>query len=158
MIVAGVGAGFVNVPLVSTAVGVVDPTRAGMASGINNTLRQVGIATGVATLGTIFASRVRGVVVTRLDQSALAGRATSLAHLISTGGATQALGATPPPLRGIVAAASKSAFVSGLDLILLVGAVVAFAAALTSIGLIRERDFVVPNETEPEPGFANVTT
>jgi predicted MFS family arabinose efflux permease len=54
-LVAGVGAGLINVPLASTAVGVVEPARAGMASGINSTLRQVGIATGVATLGTIFA-------------------------------------------------------------------------------------------------------
>src|SRR6185437_11773878 len=57
MVVAGVGAGLVNVPLVSTAVGVVEPARAGMASGINSTLRQVGIATGVAGLGSIFASQ-----------------------------------------------------------------------------------------------------
>ena len=32
--------------------------RAGMASGINNTFRQVGIATGIAALGAIFASKV----------------------------------------------------------------------------------------------------
>jgi EmrB/QacA subfamily drug resistance transporter len=53
-IVAGVGAGLINVPLASTAVGVVEPARAGMASGINSTFRQVGIATGVAALGAIF--------------------------------------------------------------------------------------------------------
>jgi EmrB/QacA subfamily drug resistance transporter len=53
-ILAGIGAGLVNVPLASTAVGVVEPARAGMASGINSTLRQVGIATGVAALGAIF--------------------------------------------------------------------------------------------------------
>src|SRR4051794_36933354 len=56
-IVAGIGAGLVNVPLASTAVGVVEPERAGMASGINATLRQVGIATGVAALGAIFSHR-----------------------------------------------------------------------------------------------------
>lgn len=53
-IVAGIGAGLVNVPLAQTAVGVVEPARAGMASGINATFRQVGIATGVAALGAIF--------------------------------------------------------------------------------------------------------
>jgi EmrB/QacA subfamily drug resistance transporter len=56
MIVAGVGAGLVNVPLASTAVSVVEPARAGMASGINSTFRQAGIATGVAALGAIFAA------------------------------------------------------------------------------------------------------
>jgi EmrB/QacA subfamily drug resistance transporter len=58
MIVAGVGAGLVNVPLASTAVAVVEPVRAGMASGINSTFRQAGIATGVAALGAIFAAAV----------------------------------------------------------------------------------------------------
>jgi EmrB/QacA subfamily drug resistance transporter len=59
-LVAGVGAGFINVPLASTAVGVVEPARAGMASGINSTFRQVGIATGVAALGAIFSHHVTG--------------------------------------------------------------------------------------------------
>ena len=55
-IVGGVGVGLVNAPLAATAVGVVEPRRAGMASGINNTFRQVGIATGVAGLGAIYQS------------------------------------------------------------------------------------------------------
>jgi predicted MFS family arabinose efflux permease len=59
MVVAGIGAGLVNVPLASTAVGVVEPSRAGMASGINSTFRQIGIATGVAVLGAIFAAHLR---------------------------------------------------------------------------------------------------
>ena len=50
LIVAGVGVGLINPPLASTAVGVVEPRRAGMASGINSTFRQVGIATGIALL------------------------------------------------------------------------------------------------------------
>jgi EmrB/QacA subfamily drug resistance transporter len=58
MIVAGVGAGFVNVPLAATAIGIVEPARAGMASGINTTFRQVGTATGVAVLGSLFARHV----------------------------------------------------------------------------------------------------
>jgi EmrB/QacA subfamily drug resistance transporter len=53
-VLAGIGSGLINVPLASTAVGVVEPARAGMASGINATFRQVGIATGVAALGAIF--------------------------------------------------------------------------------------------------------
>ena len=53
---AGVGIGFVNAPLATTAVSTVRVERAGMASGINNTFRQVGIATGIAALGAIFES------------------------------------------------------------------------------------------------------
>ena len=55
-LVAGLGSGLVNPPLASTAVGVVEPRCAGMASGINSTFRQVGIATSVAALGSILAT------------------------------------------------------------------------------------------------------
>jgi len=53
-ILGGAGIGMVNPSLAQAAVGVVPPQRAGMASGINSTFRQVGIATGIAALGAIF--------------------------------------------------------------------------------------------------------
>jgi len=59
-VVAGLGSGLVNAPLASTAIGVVEPRNAGMASGINTTFRQVGIATSIAALGSIFATRMHG--------------------------------------------------------------------------------------------------
>jgi len=58
-LIGGIGIGMVNPPLASTAVGVVPPQRAGMAAGVNNTFRQVGIATGIAGLGAIFQSYYR---------------------------------------------------------------------------------------------------
>jgi EmrB/QacA subfamily drug resistance transporter len=57
-LVAGIGSGLVNPPLASTAIGVVEPDQAGMASGINTTCRQIGVATAVAALGSIFASKL----------------------------------------------------------------------------------------------------
>jgi predicted MFS family arabinose efflux permease len=56
-ILAGAGVGLINPPLASTAIGVVTPDRAGMASGINSTFRQIGIATGIAGLGESSAAR-----------------------------------------------------------------------------------------------------
>jgi EmrB/QacA subfamily drug resistance transporter len=56
-VIAGLGSGLVNPPLASTAVGVVEPKDAGMASGINTTFRQVGIATSVAVLGSILSRK-----------------------------------------------------------------------------------------------------
>jgi EmrB/QacA subfamily drug resistance transporter len=153
MIVAGIGGGLVSTPLVSTAVGVVEPARAGMASGINSTLRQVGIATGVATLGTILASHVRSSVLSGLSGTALAGHAHAIAHGVSSGGTAQTIATTPAPLRGLVAATARSALVDGLNTVLLISAIVAFAAAVVSLVLIRERDFVALEEgdesTEP---------
>jgi len=62
--IAGAGSGMVNPPLASTAVGVVEPRDAGMASGINTTFRQIGIATSVAALGSIFATKLVGTTHT----------------------------------------------------------------------------------------------
>jgi predicted MFS family arabinose efflux permease len=53
-LIGGIGIGMVNPPLATTAVSVVPVQRAGMAAGVNNTFRQVGIATGIAGLGAIF--------------------------------------------------------------------------------------------------------
>ena len=64
-LVGGVGVGMVNAPLASTAVSVVEPRRAGMASGINNTFRQVGIATGIAALGAIFQNRIHAEIAAK---------------------------------------------------------------------------------------------
>ena len=72
MIVGGVGIGLVNPPLASTAVGVVPPQRAGMASGINSTFRQVGIATGIALLGALFSNKVKDEVLARTCRGARA--------------------------------------------------------------------------------------
>ncbi len=59
-IIAGAGAGMVNPTLANAAIGVVEPRNAGMASGISSTFRQIGIATAVATFGSIFASGLNG--------------------------------------------------------------------------------------------------
>src|SRR5919106_570455 len=57
-IVAGIGIGLTNPGIGQAAIAVVSPPRAGMASGINTTFRQVGIATGVAALGAVFQTRI----------------------------------------------------------------------------------------------------
>jgi EmrB/QacA subfamily drug resistance transporter len=142
MIVSGIGCGLVNVPLASTAVGVVEPARAGMASGINSTFRQIGIATGVAALGSILASEVSSSVVTKLAGSPLAGGSHALASSISNGSILQAMHGVPPHLRAVAGAAAKSSFVDGLNSIILISAIVAFASAVLTLVLIRQRDFV----------------
>src|SRR5207247_4771702 len=50
-IVAGIGIGVANPALAAAALRVVDPSRTGMASGINNSFRLGGVAIGVAALG-----------------------------------------------------------------------------------------------------------
>jgi EmrB/QacA subfamily drug resistance transporter len=142
MVVAGVGAGLVNVPLASTAVGVVEPARAGMASGINSTLRQVGIATGVAALGSILATQASDTVVSHLSRTPLAAHAHALAQAVSNGSVLQAMQTVPPHLRGLAGGAARGAYIDGLNEVLLIGAVIALAAAVLTVVLIRQRDFV----------------
>jgi len=156
LIIAGVGAGLVNVPLASTAVGVVDPGRAGMASGINATFRQAGIATGVATLGTIFATEVRSGVAGALSGTPLASHAGRITHAITNGTAQQAIASTPPSLRGAVVLATRTGFVDGLNLIFLIAAILSFVGAIATFLLVREQDFVaIPQrESEPQPAVA----
>jgi EmrB/QacA subfamily drug resistance transporter len=161
MIVAGIGAGLVNVPLAATAIGIVEPARAGMASGVNTTFRQVGTATGVAALGAIFASHVRATVTTQLSSTGLGGHVGGIAHEIGAGGMGAVLGRVPAGVRPAVVQAGQAGFVNGLNQVLLIGAGVAFAAAVTSVMLIRERDFVdstqdhaVPGEPEAVPSMA----
>jgi predicted MFS family arabinose efflux permease len=60
MAIAGADSGLVTPPLASTAVDVVRPQDAGMASGVNSTFRQIGIAVSVAVLGSVFDSRIGG--------------------------------------------------------------------------------------------------
>jgi EmrB/QacA subfamily drug resistance transporter len=152
MIVAGAGAGLVNVPLASTAVGVVEPARAGMASGINSTLRQVGTATGIAALGSIFATTVRDTVTSSLAGTPVAGHAHAIADAVAGGGASGAIAGTPAVAQAAVAHAARTGFVDGLNEILLVGAIVVFAAAALALVLIRQRDYVTEGaETAPVP-------
>jgi hypothetical protein len=150
LLLAGVGAGLVNVPLASTAVGVVEPARAGMASGINSTLRQVGIATGIATLGSLFTARLRDTAAHELAGTTLGSQAHRIAAAL--GGAPGALDAVPLSARQLVEDAARTGFVDGLNRILLIGAVIALTAAVTSVLLIRARDFVTqdaPREAGP---------
>jgi hypothetical protein len=51
--------------------------------------------------------------------------------------------------RGLAEAAAKSSFVDGLNTIILIGAIVAFIAAVLTLLLIRQRDFVGVQRAQP---------
>jgi EmrB/QacA subfamily drug resistance transporter len=157
-IVAGAGVGLINPPLASTAIGVVTPNRAGMASGINSTFRQVGIATGIAGLGTLFAHTVSTHI-----ESALRGTpgvstkaAHALANTVSQGsGAASGLGALPAKARPAAAHAVRASFTTGLNEVFLVGALLTLVSAVLTLILIRSRDFeasAARSESRPEAG------
>jgi EmrB/QacA subfamily drug resistance transporter len=89
LLVLGIGIGLANPAVTYAALGVVPATRSGMASGVNNTFRQVGIAIGIAVLGTLLPARVEGdpaAFAAALDQILLvsAGVAVAGAALAAT--------------------------------------------------------------------------
>ena len=88
-----------------------------MGSGINSTFRQVGIATGIAALGSIFTSEVRAHVSSGLYTAHLGG-AHAIATAISSGQTHQAIAHFPPQARGIVGEVARVSFVAGLNEIL----------------------------------------
>ena len=84
----------VNAPLATTAVSTVQQERAGMASGINNTFRQLGIATGIAGLGAIFPSQVDPRAYRpNADAAARASFVAALNHVLIVGAVVALVGA-----------------------------------------------------------------
>jgi EmrB/QacA subfamily drug resistance transporter len=143
-IVAGAGTGLINPPLASTAIGVVEPQRAGMASGINSTFRQVGIATGIAGLGALFSHTVRTRIESILSGAAhvSGAQAHTLATSVAQGsGAGSGLAALPANARPAAVHAIRVGFTAGLNDVFLIGAILAFVAAGLTLVLIRGRDF-----------------
>jgi len=139
-LIAGAGIGMVNPAIGSVAVGVVAPAKAGMASGINNTFRQVGIATGIAGLGAVFQSEI----ASRLPDTAPSDAAEGIA---SAGPGAAAQGGPQ------AVDAAREAFVGAFNEILLIGAIIAFTGAVFGFFLTRERDLVTegaPEEAIPE--------
>src|SRR5271165_304552 len=142
MIVGGIGIGLVNPPLASTAVGVVPPQRAGMASGINSTFRQVGIATGIALLGTLFSNKVHSEVVAGVKAvPGLAGSGPRIAAAVQSGKIGSVIGTLPGSARQAVGTITRTAFTTGLNHILLVAAIIALVSGVISLAAIRGQDF-----------------
>jgi len=143
-LIAGVGSGLVNPPLASTAVGVVLPRQAGMASGANSTGRQIGIAVGIAVFGSIFTSALlRSLRHSLAAIPSLATRAGAISTAIEQGTIGHLIGAAPSSqVRHQLIGAVSGAYAGALNDLLVVAGILALAGAALSLGLIRTRDFV----------------
>ncbi len=149
LLVSGVGIGMINPPLASTAVGVVSVDRSGMASGINSTLRQVGVATGIAALGSIFSHRVADGVTDGLHGTPVAEQTDRISTAITGGQVDQVSSPAPVQVRGTIADVATKSFVDALNDITMIAAVTAFVAAAICLVLIRQKDFVQQGPTPP---------
>ena len=148
-IVGGAGIGMVNPVLASGAISVVAPQKSGMASGTNNTFRQVGIATGIAILGAIFQSQIVSHTSAVLNQSTLGklvlhrGGA-QLNAAMSAGEVHQAAAQIPvAAARTVLLHAYHIGFSSTLNHLMIIATVVALVGSIAGFVLVRQRDFVV---------------
>jgi hypothetical protein len=114
-----------------------------MASGINSTFRQVGIATGIAALGALFQSELSKRLAPKLAGTSVAGHAGQIAHAVAAGGAQGVIARVPRVDRAEAVIAVHGAFAASLNEILLVGSIVAFVGAALAFAMIRGRDFAV---------------
>jgi EmrB/QacA subfamily drug resistance transporter len=146
-LLAGVGIGTTNPGIGQAAIAVVPVEKSGMGSGINTTFRQVGIATGVAGLGAVFQGRVDSRLAELLP-NAPAG----LGEAVASGG-SRAVSELPlpPAIHEKAVHAADVAFVSGMNSILVIGAIVCFVGAVCGFLLVRSEDFVQPADGPAEP-------
>ena len=134
-IVSGIGIGLANPTIAAAALRVVDPKRTGMASGISNTARIAGLAMGVAVLGAVLEQRVGN----HLSGAGHPGKA--LASAVSSSGMRAVSG------RPALAPVADAAFVSGLRLVLVIGAVTVLMGSLAAAVFVRRK------AKAPEPAF-----
>jgi EmrB/QacA subfamily drug resistance transporter len=155
-VLAGVGIGLVNPPLAAAAIGVVPPERSGMASGINSTFRQVGIATGIAGLGAVFQHNVTQATTSALAASGRAGAVLGAAHghlstLLESGEIRSVAEALPAPVRSALIGSYRIGFTTALSDILVIAGVLAGVGSVCAFVLVRGRDFVTPSHAPAQP-------
>jgi EmrB/QacA subfamily drug resistance transporter len=160
-ILAGVGIGTINPVLASSAISVVPPQRSGMASGANSTFRQVGIATGIAGLGSVFQSQIQHKTLDALGstptgQALIAHGGAGLQGAVLGGGVRQAAAALPDQAsRAALLDAYHVGFSATLNTIMVIGSVIAMVGSIAAFALVRQRDFVpsyAPTAPSEPPG------
>jgi EmrB/QacA subfamily drug resistance transporter len=141
-LVAGAGVGLLNPVIANVAVSVVPKEQSGMAAGINDTFRQVGIAVGIAVWGAILVGRGADKAAELLAGTPAASgeRPRELVEAASSGSLDLALAAVGPSARQLVANAAGDGFLAGLNAVLTLAALLSFVGALLVLWLVREHE------------------
>lgn len=135
MVLVGVGAGLTIPAATASVMGSVPTDHAGVGSATNGTFLQIGGALGVAIIGSLQSTRYQDQMTAALAPYHVPP-AVEQVILGSIGGA-QAVAARAGGVIGpLLAHAARSAFVSGMDLGLATGAVVAAAGALVTLAAL----------------------
>jgi EmrB/QacA subfamily drug resistance transporter len=123
-------------PMTAAIMSAVPPRRAGAGSATNDATRELGAALGVAVLGSVAASKYSGVLarsLTGLSASAQQSARASIAGALHVAGQLHGAAAAALTL------ASKSAFIDGVHLASIAGAVLAVLAAVVTYRYLPHR-------------------
>ncbi|MBO0848364.1 MAG: MFS transporter [Pseudonocardia sp.] len=144
LVLFGIGAGVVNPTMTVAALSTVDAAHSGMASGVNNTARQIGIAAGIAGLGSVLEARLSsGVTATLVSGGVPAPAASAAADLVASGdtaAASRTLGAAGAALPG----AYTASFGHALTVVFLIGIGIVVLGGIVVVTFIRSESAAAP--------------
>jgi MFS family permease len=172
LVVAGLGMGCIFAPMVTVAMRNIDPRMAGAASGVLNTIRQVGLVIGTATVGALLQNRlvssissqastrsaalppqVRGRFVTEINKSAQSGIQVGAGQ---SGGSAHAAPGVPAQIVAEIARIAHevftSAYVTAMKQTMLLPVILLAIGALSCLA-IREGKRT-PTPAQPETAKA----
>jgi DHA2 family multidrug resistance protein-like MFS transporter len=136
-------------------VGAAPPQQAGAASGISETGAELGGALGIAAMGSIGLAVYRGQLADQLPPGLPAEVATAARDTL---GSAVAVGAQlPTQLGSAVVQAARDAFVAGMQLSSVIGAVAAIGVAIVALVTLRDRP-APANQPTADKELATVST
>jgi hypothetical protein len=145
-ILLGIGAGLAMAPSTESVMGSLPLAQAGVGSATSDTALQVGGALGVGVLGTLLNLRYQSVLTPLLAHHAIPAQVSTVI-LGSLGGALAVAGHVGGSTGAALSAASRHAFISGMDLGLLVASLVVGVAGVVVL-------LVLPNRGAAEAAVA----
>jgi EmrB/QacA subfamily drug resistance transporter len=143
----GLGVGLALAPSTESIMGSLPNEEAGVGSASSDTSMQIGGALGVAVLGTALSVRYQNVMRPLLAHQAMPASIHALI-LGSLGGALAVAQRAPAALGVELADTARRAFISGMDLALVIAAGVVAAAAVVVLALLPNR---APRAGSAEP-------
>jgi len=157
-ILLGIGAGLAMAPSTESVMGSLPLAQAGVGSATSDTALQVGGALGVGVLGTLLNLRYQSMLTPLLAHHAIPAQVSSVI-LGSLGGALAVAGHVGGPTGAALSAASRHAFISGMDLGLLVASLVVGVAGVVVLVVLPNRGAVeaAAGSGDPQPVGASRT-
>jgi EmrB/QacA subfamily drug resistance transporter len=137
-VLMGVGVGLTMAPSTESIMGSLPKEEAGVGSATSDTSMQVGGALGVGVLGTALTLRYQNLVTPLLAHLQIPAKVNAII-LGSVGGALAVAQRIPGASGHALSSAAIGAFISGMDLALLIAAVVVGVAAVVVLALLPNR-------------------